>query len=343
MKWYEYKIKTTVEAEDIMSFVLSNNEIFNIEIEDNVPEDDLSQGKVYKELLPDNPLKDDGKSTIKFYLSSDMKKEERNKIVKDVYDEAMSYDEIKSGDFKIEETFTNEEDWINKWKEFFHKFTIGSFLIKPSWEKDEPIYNDKSIERIYNDNSIERIYDDKSIEPKEKILYIDPGTAFGTGKHESTALSILLLEKYLKEENNVFDMGFGSGILSMVSYKLGAKKVCGTDIAKDALLSLKHNFKDNGIEFIEDDFKIGNIIADQDLFLWFKYKKSDIICANLLADIIEPMRDFLYEGLKEGGVLIVSGIINFRADGLLKSMERTGFIMLERKDMGEWVSFAFKK
>lgn len=308
-----------------MSFVLSNNEIFNIEIEDNVPEDDLSQGKVYKELLPDNPLKDDGKSTIKFYLPSDMKKEERNKIVKDVYDEAMSYDEVKSGDFKIEETSTNEEDWINKWKEFFHKFTIGSFLIKPSWEKDEPIYNDKSIE------------------PKEKILYIDPGTAFGTGKHESTALSILLLEKYLKKEDNVFDMGFGSGILSMVSYKLGAKKVCGTDIAKDALLSLKHNFKDNGIEFIEDDFKIGNIIADQDLFLWFKYKKSDIICANLLADIIEPMRDFLYEGLKEGGVLIVSGIINFRADGLLKSMERTGFIMLERKDMGEWVSFAFKK
>ncbi len=325
MKWYEYKIKTTVEAEDIMSFVLSNNEIFNIEIEDNVPEDDLSQGKVYKELLPDNPLKDDGKSTIKFYLPSDMKKEERNKIVKDVYDEAMSYDEVKSGDFKIEETSTNEEDWINKWKEFFHKFTIGSFLIKPSWEKDEPIYNDKSIE------------------PKEKILYIDPGTAFGTGKHESTALSILLLEKYLKKEDNVFDMGFGSGILSMVSYKLGAKKVCGTDIAKDALLSLKHNFKDNGIEFREDDFKIGNIIADQDLFLWFKYKKSDIICANLLADIIEPMRDFLYEGLKEGGVLIVSGIINFRADGLLKSMKRTGFIMLERKDMGEWVSFAFKK
>lgn len=317
-----------------MSFVLSNNEIFNIEIEDNVPEDDLSQGKAYKELLPDNPLKDDGKSTIKFYLPSDMKKEERDKIVKDVYDEAMSYDEVKSGDFKIEETSTDEEDWINKWKEFFHKFTIGSFLIKPSWEKDEPLYNDKSIEHIYGD---------KSIEPKEKILYIDPGTAFGTGKHESTALSILLLEKYLKEENNVFDMGFGSGILSMVSYKLGAKKVCGTDIAKDALLSLKHNFKDNGIEFIEDDFKIGNIIADQDLFLWFKYKKSDIICANLLADIIEPMRDFLYEGLKEGGVLIVSGIINFRADGLLKSMERTGFIMLERKDMGEWVSFAFKK
>lgn len=325
MKWYEYKIKTTVEAEDIMSFVLSNNEIFNIEIEDNVPEDDLSQGKVYKELLPDNPLKDDGKSTIKFYLPSDMKKEERDKIVKDVYDEAMSYDEVKSGDFKIEETSTDEEDWINKWKEFFHKFTIGSFLIKPSWEKDE------------------HIYDDKSIEPKEKILYIDPGTAFGTGKHESTALSILLLEKYLKKEDNVFDMGFGSGILSMVSYKLGAKKVCGTDIAKDALLSLRHNFKDNGIEFIEDDFKIGNIIADQDLFLWFKYKKSDIICANLLADIIEPMRDFLYEGLKEGGVLIVSGIINFRADGLLKSMERTGFTMLERKDMGEWVSFAFKK
>lgn len=317
-----------------MSFVLSNNEIFNIEIEDNVPEDDLSQGKVYKELLPDNPLKDDGKSTIKFYLPSDMKKEERDKIVKDVHDEAMSYDEVKSGDFKIEETSTNEEDWINKWKEFFHKFTIGSFLIKPSWEKDEP---------IYNDNSIEHIYEDKSIEPKEKILYIDPGTAFGTGKHESTALSILLLEKYLKEENNVFDMGFGSGILSMVSYKLGAKKVCGTDIAKDALLSLKHNFKDNGIEFIEDDFKIGNIIADQDLFLWFKYKKSDIICANLLADIIEPMRDFLYEGLKEGGVLIVSGIINFRADGLLKSMKRTGFTMLERKEMGEWVSFAFKK
>ncbi len=325
MKWYEYKIKTTVEAEDIMSFVLSNNEIFNIEIEDNVPEDDLSQGKVYKELLPDNPLKDDGKSTIKFYLPSDMKKEERDKIVKDVYNEAMSYDEVKSGDFKIEETSTDEEDWINKWKEFFHKFTIGSFLIKPSWEKDEPLYNDKSIE------------------PKEKILYIDPGTAFGTGKHESTALSILLLEKYLKKEDNVFDMGFGSGILSMVSYKLGAKKVCGTDIAKDALLSLKHNFKDNGIEFIEDDFKIGNIIADQDLFLWFKYKKSDIICANLLADIIEPMRDFLYEGLKEGGVLIVSGIINFRADGLLKSMKRTGFTMLERKEMGEWVSFAFKK
>lgn len=334
MKWYEYKIKTTVEAEDIMSFVLSNNEIFNIEIEDNVPEDDLSQGKVYKELLPDNPLKDDGKSTIKFYLPSDMKKEERDKIVKDVYNEAMSYDEVKSSNFKIEETSTDEEDWINKWKEFFHKFTIGSFLIKPSWEKDEPIYNDKSIEPIY---------DDKSIEPKEKILYIDPGTAFGTGKHESTALSILLLEKYLKKEDNVFDMGFGSGILSMVSYKLGAKKVCGTDIVKDALLSLKHNFKDNGIEFREDDFKIGNIIADQDLFLWFKYKKSDIICANLLADIIEPMRDFLYEGLKEGGVLIVSGIINFRADGLLKSMKRTGFTMLERKEMGEWVSFAFKK
>lgn len=334
MKWYEYKIETSILVEDIILMILSDHNIVNVEIENNVIEDDLSQGKVYTELLPDNMPLDDGKSTIKFYLSVDIKDIDRTKLLSDIQEEIKVYQKTINFDFKLIESFTYDKDWINKWKEFFHEFTIGSFLIKPTWEKKENACNIREHKTILNK--------DTPISHKH-IIYIDPGVSFGTGKHESSALTILLLEKYLKNKDIVFDVGFGSGILSMISYKLGAKKVFGTDISDDALSSIKDNFNNNDIVFCYDDFKIGDILSDTKLYTWFKSKNSNLICANLLYDIIDPMKDKLYKGLSKDGILIVSGIIDFRANDLVKNMNKIGFSLLEQKNMGEWASFAFKK
>ena len=321
MQWFYYTIATTTEAEDIVSSVLFDFGITNIEIIDNVIEDDLSQGKVYKELLPDNIKEDDGTAYIRFYVDSDMTETERAELLSNIKEELESYAlDFNIGDANIEEGITKDVEWRDKWKEFFHAFDIGSFHIAPAWEKDE-----------------------KTEESDEKQILIDPGVAFGTGKHESTMLCIEGLEKYLKKNDRVLDIGCGSGILSIVAKKMGASEVLGTDINDDAINSVKMNFDLNGIDFSSDKFFVGDIGSDDSILDRLGRESYDIICANLLADIIETMIPEMYALLKKGGYVITSGIIDFRADELAERLREVGFSVVEKVSQGEWVSLVLSK
>jgi ribosomal protein L11 methyltransferase len=320
MEWFYYTITTTTEAEDLVSSVLYDFGITNIEIIDGVVEDDLTQGRVYEELLPDDIRPDDGSAQVRFYVDSDRTEEERNALLSDIKAELESYAlSVDIGPASIESGVTKDVEWRDKWKEFFHEFDIGSFHIAPAWEKSE------------------------DVDVQKKQILIDPGVAFGTGKHESTMLCIRGLEKYMKEGDRVLDIGCGSGILSIVASKMGASEVLGTDINDEAIESCQANFELNGIEFDEKRFFVGDLGSDESVLDRLGRESYDVICANLLADIIETMIDEMYALLKVGGYVITSGIIDFRADELAKKLGECGFTVLEKVNQGEWVSLVLTK
>ena len=318
MEWFYYTINTTTDAEDIVSSVLFDFGITNIEIIDKVMEDDLSQGRVFSELLPDDMPEDDGKAGVRFYIDSETSKSDREKLLSDISDELQSYAiDFNFGENNVEEGVTRDIDWRDKWKEFFHEFHVGSFTVQPAWECEG--------------------------KPGEKTLLVDPGVAFGTGKHESTMLCIEGLEKYMKAGDRVCDIGFGSGILSVVAKKLGCSYVSGTDIQDEALEAIEANFDLNGIEYPASDFYVGDITTDEELLKKLGKDSYDVICANLLADILEGMIPEMYSLLKKGGYVITSGIIDFRAEGLKSDLEKAGFKVVSEEHLGEWVSIVLTK
>jgi ribosomal protein L11 methyltransferase len=318
MEWIYYTINTESDSEDLVSSVLFDFGITNIEIIDKVEVEDLSQGQVFQELLPDNIEEDDGKAKVRFYVDSDMSETERGKLITEIKEELDSYniaytidgDDLGSG-------VTRDVDWRDKWKEFFHEFTVGSFKVMPAWEKQGKI--------------------------GDRVLLVDPGVAFGTGKHESTMLCIEGLEKYMKEGDRVCDIGCGSGILSVVAKKLKASFVSGTDIMEEAIESTEANFKLNEVEYPKDEFFVGDIAKDEALLNRLGKESYDVICANLLADIIESMIPEMYSLLKKGGYVITSGIIDFRAEGLKRDLEKAGFSVVSEEHLGEWVSIVLTK
>jgi len=320
MEWFYYTIATTTEAEDLVSSVLYDFGITNIEIIDGVMEDDLTQGKVYEELLPDDMMPDDGRALVRFYVDADQTEAEREKLIADIKAELESYAvTVDIGDATIESGVTKDVEWRDKWKEFFHEFDIGSFHIAPAWEKSE------------------------DVDVQKKQILIDPGVAFGTGKHESTMLCIRGLEKYMKEGDKVLDIGCGSGILSIVASKMGASEVLGTDINDEAIESCQANFELNDIGFDAERFFVGDLGSDESVLDRLGRESYDVICANLLADIIETMIDEMYALLKKGGYVITSGIIDFRADELAKKLGDGGFTVIEKVNQGEWVSLVLTK
>ena len=208
MNWIKYSINTSTFAEDFISATLMELGIDSIEIENNVPVSGKKQGGVYQELQPDLP-EDDGSSRVCFYLGEDEDHESKLAQVKTALAELKETMDIGEG--TIDSSITKQEDWINSWKQFFKSFYIDDILIKPSWEKlSEADANKISVE-------------------------IDPGVSFGTGKHETTQLCIRQLKQYLKANDEILDIGCGSGILSIIAYKLldGKCHLVGTDIDDD--------------------------------------------------------------------------------------------------------------
>ena len=224
--------------------------------------------------------------------------------------------EIGSGD--ITSSQTEDIDWINNWKQFFQSFYIDDILIKPTWE---PLRE----------------------EDKNKFLIeIDPGISFGTGKHETTQLCIRQIRKYLKEGERVLDVGCGSGILSIAALKLGAGSVVGTDVDGDCITSTHENMTVNHLAENSGEFYVGNLIDDKA----FQEKIGtgyDLVVANILADIIIPMAPALYQCAKEQGVLITSGIIDFKENEVKEALEQAGFEILEVNHQGEWVNVTARK
>ena len=325
MKWNKYTIETTTEAEDFISCTLADLGIEGIEIEDNVPLTKEDTSKMFIDILPELPP-DEGIGYVSFYLDSEEDHTDKLKEVREALDEMRSYVNIGAG--TIRESQTEDIDWMNNWKEFFHSFTIDdtvstgekrSILIKPTWEEVDAADEDKI------------------------LVEIDPGISFGTGKHETTQLCIHQLLKYMKNGDEVLDVGCGSGILSIVSLKLGAGHLTGTDIDEDCITSTWDNFEVNHLTKEQGDFYVGNLIDDTKLQETVGTEKYDIVVANILADVIIPMTPVIPARLKEGGIFITSGIIDFKENAVKEAIEQTGMEILEITHQGEWVSITARK
>ncbi len=315
MKWDKYTIDTTTEAEDFISMMLSENGIEGIEIEDNVPLTKEETGEMFIDFPPELPP-DEGKSKVSFYLEAGEDHTETLKAVRIGLEQLRSMVEIGSGD--ITSSQTEDIDWINNWKQFFQSFYIDDILIKPTWE---PL---------------------KEEDKNKFLIEIDPGISFGTGKHETTQLCIRQIRKYLKEGERVLDVGCGSGILSIAALKLRAGSVVGTDVDGDCITSTHENMTVNHLAENSGEFYVGNLIDDKA----FQEKIGtgyDLVVANILADIIISMAPALYQCTKEQGVLITSGIIDFKENEVKEALEQAGFEILEVNHQGEWVNVTARK
>ncbi|MGN0308443.1 MAG: 50S ribosomal protein L11 methyltransferase, partial [Lachnospiraceae bacterium] len=175
------------------------------------------------------------------------------------------------------------------------------------------------------------------------ILHIDPGTAFGTGMHETTQLCIRQLKKYVTPETRLLDVGTGSGILAILSLMFGAKAAVGTDLDPCAAEAVQENKEANGIADEAFTMIIGNIITDKEIQDKVGYERYDIVTANILADVLLPLTSVIISQLKSGGIYITSGIIDDKEGVVMEAVKKAGMEVLEVTYQGEWVSITAKK
>lgn len=316
MKWNKFRIKTTTEAEDIVCSSLMDLGIQGVEVEDKIPLTQREKEQMFVDILPEIDV-DDGVAYISFYLEEDEDKEKMLQAVREDLKEIGTY--VNVGSMEIEESQTEDVDWVNNWKQYFHQFTIDDVLIIPSWEDVQPEDEDKM------------------------IIHIDPGTAFGTGMHETTQLCIRQIKKYVTEDTEILDVGCGSGILGMLALKFGAKHSTGTDLDPCAIDATHENMDVNGISRDQYRVMIGNIIDDKEVQDQVGYDRYDIVAANILADVLVPLTPVILNHLKTGGIYITSGIIEEKEETVVEAVKAAGLEVLEVNHQGEWVSVTARK
>ena len=316
MKWNKFRIKTTTEAEDIVSSSLMELGIQGVELEDKIPLTQSDKEQMFVDIMPEIDV-DDGVAYISFYLEEEEDKEAVLNAVREELADIGTY--VNVGDATIEESQTEDVDWVNNWKQYFHQFYIDDILVIPSWEEVKAEDSDKL------------------------VIHIDPGTAFGTGMHETTQLCIRALRKYVTEDTQILDVGCGSGILGMLALKFGAKHSVGTDLDPCAITATHENMEVNGITKDQYEVMIGNIIDDEAVQDQVGYEKYDIVVANILADVLVPLTPVIIHQMKPGAVYITSGIIDDKEETVVAAVEAAGLTVLDVSHQGEWVSVTAKK
>ena len=316
MKWNQFRLKTTTEAEDIVSSMLNDLGIEGVQIEDKIPLTQQDKEQMFVDILPDIP-EDDGTAYLTFYLDQDVVTARILGEVRQELEDMRNYVDV--GECTIEESETEDVDWVNNWKKYFHQFYIDDILVIPSWE------------------------DVKTEDSDKMVIHIDPGTAFGTGMHETTQLCIRALRKYTKKDALVLDVGCGSGILGMLALKFGAGHSVGTDLDPCAIDATHENMEVNGIDKDQYEVMIGNIIDDKAVQDQVGYEKYDIVAANILADVLVPLTPVIVHQMKPGAVYITSGIIDDKEEVVVEAVKAAGLTVLEVNYQGEWVSVVAKK
>ena len=316
MKWNKFRIKTTTEAEDLICSSLMELGIQGVELEDKIPLTQSDKEQMFVDIMPEIDV-DDGVAYINFYLEEDEDKEAVLAAVREELEDIAVYANV--GEASIEESQTEDVDWVNNWKQYFHQFTIDDVLIIPSWEDVQPEDEDKM------------------------IIHIDPGTAFGTGMHETTQLCIRQIKKYVTPDTVILDVGCGSGILGMLALKFGAKYSVGTDLDPCAIDATHENMEVNGISGEQYEVMIGNIIDNTEVQDKVGYEKYDIVVANILADVLVPLTPVILAQLKPGGIYITSGIIDDKEQTVVDAVLKAGLTVLEVHHQGEWVSVTARK
>ena len=315
MKWIKLTIETTTEATDMLSFLLNEKGVEGIEVEDKIPLSEEDKKSMFIDILPELPP-DDGVAYISCYVEESMDMKELKTYIEQELKDMSAYMNVGTGKITIGET--EDKDWLNNWKEFFHPFRLeDNIVIQPTWTEEFEAKKD------------------------DIIIHIDPGTAFGTGSHETTKLCIANLKKYIKDDGSseVLDAGCGSGILSIIAMKLGAKRVYGIDIDELAVKASVDNLKLNQIP--ESAFEIvkGDVIGDAEFAKSVaKIGQYDIVVANILADVIIPLSGVIRPFMKKDAVFITSGIIDMKEDAVKEALIQNGFKIIDISHMGEWVS-----
>ena len=316
MKWNKFTLKTRSEVEDIVISTLADVGIEGVEIQDKQPLTESDKQQMFVDIMPDIP-DDDGIAYLNFYLDVD---EDKEKVLADVRAALAEMQEfLDLGECTITESETEDKDWINNWKQYFKQFYVDDILIIPSWEEVKPEDRDKM------------------------IIHIDPGTAFGTGMHETTQLCIRQLKKYVTKDTELLDVGTGSGILSIIALKLGARHAVGTDLDPCAVPAVEENKEVNGIPVEAFDMMIGNIIDDKEVQDKVGYEKYDIVTANILADVLVPLTPVIVHQMKPGAVYITSGILDVKEEVVKEAVVAAGLEVVEVTHQGGWVSVTARK
>ena len=322
MKWTKFQIKTITDAEDIIISTLYDIGLEGAQIEDKVPLTAWEKERMFVDILPDGP-EDDGVAYLSFFVEEQedgslvvngetMDVAAIEAMVRAELDDLSQWMDIGEGTITVDET--EDIDWINNWKNYFHQFYIDDILVIPSWE-------------------------DIKVEDQDKmVLHIDPGTAFGTGMHDTTQLCIRQLRKFITPETVLLDVGTGSGILGILSLMFGAKSVVGTDLDPCAVPAVAENIEANGVNADAFTMMIGNIITEKEVQDQVGYECYDIVVANILADVLVPLTPVIVNQMKKGGIYITSGIIDDKEETVVNAVKAAGLEVLEVTYQGEWVS-----
>ena len=317
MKWNKYTLTTTTEAVDLISYTLGELGIEGIEIEDKMPLSEEDKKKMFIDILPDlGP--DDWKAYVSFYIEPEKDHEDTLQKVLEAVKALEDFVDI--GEAAIAVSQTADEDWMNNWKKYWKPFKVDDhIMIKPTWETLE------------------------NVEPDTLVVQLDPGTSFGTGMHHTTRLCITQLKKYLKPEHELFDVGCGSGILSIIGLMLGAKSAAATDIDPHAVEAAAENAGVNHLDMNCYELACGDVISDADFRKSMGEHRYDIVVANILADVIIPLSAVIGDNMKPGALFISSGIIDTKESAVREALLANGFEIIEVTRSGEWVSFTAKK
>ncbi len=356
MKWSKITIKTIPEAEDIIISSLYDIGLEGAQIEDSQPLTEEEKQQMFVDIPPE-PQSDCGTANLHFFVEvtddteSGSTSIDKNKLklspglnadadnsyvpassglpegfesleqlleaIRLELEELRQFMDIGEGTISVSET--EDIDWMNNWKEYFHQFTIGDLLVIPSWEKVSPEDADK------------------------KILRIDPGTAFGTGMHETTQLCIKQIKKYTDTQTKLLDVGTGSGILAIVALMYGAKETVGTDLDECAIEAVCENMKKNNISPNQFTMMIGNIIDNKEIQEKAGYVTYDIVVVNILAEVLVSLTPVVYQTLKKGGIYITSGILHEKTALVTDAIECAGMTVIEVTRQGEWASITARK
>ncbi len=328
MMWTKLTIDTTVEAVDLLSAFLDEKGIEGIEISDHVPLTDEEKREMYVDI----PLVDgvnDGTAQVSCYIDNSFDIDALRADIACELTRLQAF--IPVGSMNMTFSRTEDKDWMNNWKQFFKPFRIyDNIVIKPTWETLTDVGKD------------------------DLVVEIDPGIAFGTGSHETTKLCIGQLKKYLKQGDTVFDVGSGSGILSIISSMLGAGFVHGMDIDEVAVRASKENASLNHIGEDRLKFSCGNLLDDNYIGKGTTFQLSsdsikenqhidadmqyDIVVANILADVIIPLSAVIQDYMKPDGYFITSGILDIKEDEVKEAMLKNGFEIVDVVHMNDWVS-----
>ncbi len=327
MKWKKFKIKTVTEAEDIIISTLYDIGLEGAQIEDKVPLTAAEKEQMFVDIRPDGP-EDDGIAWLSFFVEEtedgrlqvngeDTDEKAVMASVRKELEELRAFCDIGEGSIEVEET--EDIDWINNWKQYFHQFYIDDLLVIPSWETVEEEDQGKM------------------------VLHIDPGTAFGTGMHETTQLCIRQLKKYVTPDTVLLDVGTGSGILGILSLMFGAQRVVGTDLDICAVEAVRENLESNHINPEKFEMMIGNIITEKEIQDRVGYGCYDIVAANILADVLVALSPVIVNQMKPGGIYITSGIIDDKEAVVVEAVKAAGLEVLEVAHQGEWVGVTARK